>query len=564
VEGHTDVRWALLLATLGLRAAEPGYVDPASCRPCHAKIFESYQRTGMGRSFGKADHVPALDRFFHEASLRYYSVVKHEAAYFVRRFEAGGANLLEKRIDYVVGSGNHSQSFLHRNEIGSLVELPISWYSERGGYWAMSPGYDRPDHSDFRRDVPDSCLFCHNGYPSTANGGLALGIDCQRCHGPGEAHVKNQGPIVNPAKLARDRQMDVCIECHLESASRTLPDSIRRFGRTAFSYRPGEPLSGYMIYFDFARPASDDRITVNNSAHGLRRSRCFLRGGGRVTCTTCHDPHQALTGAEAEARYTRICRDCHATEHDAAIRNCTGCHMQKRRTEDAVHVVMTDHFIRRQPLEGDLLAPVAERHDRHTGAVQLLYPESLPDNPESRLYLALAQVSAPANLREDAAKLEQAIVAAQPAHSEPYFALAEANRKLNRRAAAIGAYQKAIELGFADARAFVATAELLLETGEVDRAIAIIERALPTFPRDTSLLNTLAVLYGRKQRFEDALRLLSNALHINPDEPLSWLNLGVCRQAKGDQKGAEAAYRKALLLQPDFGRAREYLSGLLN
>src|SRR5713101_4771097 len=122
----------------------------------------------------------------------------------------------------------------------------------------MSPGYDRPAHSDFRREISDSCLFCHNGYPSEANGGMALGIDCQRCHGPGEAHVKGKGPMVNPAKLTSERQMEICMQCHLESASRTLPDAIRRFGRGPFSYRPGEPLGGFMLYFDFIRSSADE------------------------------------------------------------------------------------------------------------------------------------------------------------------------------------------------------------------------------------------------------------------------------------------------------------------
>src|SRR5260370_3071304 len=107
----------------------------------------------------------------------------------------------------------------------------------------------------------------------------------------------------------------------------------------------------------------------------------------------CHNPHADGT---AETRQTKICRDCHPATHSPATTGCAGCHMQKRRTEDAVHVVMTDHFIRRRPLEQDLTAPLAERHDRMSGPVKLLYPRSLPDTPETRLYMAITQADTPA------------------------------------------------------------------------------------------------------------------------------------------------------------------------
>src|ERR1700738_914742 len=101
--------WLLLIAVA--YAAEPGYVDPATCQPCHARIFESYRKTGMGRSFSKADSPPPLTEFFHPLSKRSYSVVARSGASYLRRVEPGSANVIEKRIDYVIGSGDQFGTF---------------------------------------------------------------------------------------------------------------------------------------------------------------------------------------------------------------------------------------------------------------------------------------------------------------------------------------------------------------------------------------------------------------------------------------------------------------------
>jgi predicted CXXCH cytochrome family protein len=528
-------------------------------------LYDSYMRTGMGRSFAKATEVPALDTFVHTPSGRHYSVVRRNRAPYLRRSVTSGQGILEKSIDFVVGSGNHSKTFVHRDQSGRLLELPISWYAEKGGYWAMSPGYDRPDHSDLRREISDTCLFCHNGYPSQANGGVASGIDCQRCHGPGEAHVKQRAYIVNPGKLSREGQLDVCMQCHLESASRTLPDAVRRFERSIFAYRPGEPLSDYKLFFEFANStANTNRITVNNSAYGLRQSKCFQKSG-TLTCTTCHDPHAALSGDAAEQRYTSACRSCHATttSHPAHTKTCAGCHMRKRRTEDAVHVVMTDHLIRRKPLAGDLLAPLAERDDRQTGPVQLLHPRRLPNTAESRLYIAVAQIQASANVAADISKLERAIKDAQPWRPEPYAVLAEAYKKAGRNADAIRAYRSALDRDSNRPADIIALSELLAAANQLEKALAILQPAARRNDKDAALWNTLSVIHARAGRLNDALAAVSKAIAIDPDDPVAWLNMGVCLEARKDKKGAEAAYRQALLLQPDLTRATDYLQRLL-
>ena len=66
--------------------------------------------------------------------------------------------------------------------------------------------------------------------------------------------------------------------------------------------------------------------------------------------------------------------------------------MPKRRTDDVVHVVMTDHYIQRRKPSRDLLAPLAEKHDEYKGEVPLLHPTTMSSRADSELYTAVAQV----------------------------------------------------------------------------------------------------------------------------------------------------------------------------
>ncbi|MDQ6700464.1 MAG: hypothetical protein M3Z36_09800 [Acidobacteriota bacterium] len=216
----------------------------------------------MAHSFGPAANASLIEdyernnHFFHKKSGRHYQTFRRDGRVYQRRYELDShgreSNVFEREATFAIGSGHHARTFLHRANSGELTQLPITWYTEEGR-WGMSPGYDNAAPADFTRLADESCLFCHNRYPAPG-AAQPEGIDCQRCHGPGSRHValasggkapkqEIRSAIVNPAHLSPERQMDVCMQCHLETTSAELPGTVRRFERDPFSFRPGEPLA---------------------------------------------------------------------------------------------------------------------------------------------------------------------------------------------------------------------------------------------------------------------------------------------------------------------------------
>jgi tetratricopeptide (TPR) repeat protein len=518
------------------------------CAACHSHIYQTFRRTGMGRSFYRAEQIGTAS-YDHVPSEEHYAVIARDGRFYQRRHQlaADGSqiNVLERSIDFVLGSGNHARTFLHRNQRGELVELPLAWYSENGGTWAINPGYDRPDHLGFQRKLDRECIFCHSAGADPAP------IDCQRCHGRGDGH---------PAKLAARAALEVCLQCHLESSSRALPYAIRRFGRGYFSYRPGEPLQDYMLHFERAA-GSGDAFEINNAGYRFLQSACYRRGNGALTCTTCHNPHEESHSTD---RYQRICRNCHATlpaKHTAAVA-CLDCHMPKRRTDDVVHAVMTDHAIPRRQPSGDPLAPKREQPEAATiyrGQVALFYPPKLPDSPETELYLSLAQVIDGSDYESGIPRLRRALDNHTEAPAEFYAGLAEAYSKTGNLQEARRYWAEALRRNpdLTDARMHYALA--LQQSGRAADAIELLERA----PATPEVLNELGYVLLHANRLNEAVARFRRALAVDPDLPEVWVNLGTALSKQGNQAGAIDALRTAVTLRPNLLAARSNLAILM-
>ncbi len=562
-------------------APEIGYVDPKTCIGCHAAQARSYRVTGMSHAFyqAKPENLPANfekgGKLFHKPSDRYYEIVRRGDRYFHRRHQLGyqgkETNIVEHEVHYVMGSGAHARTLIHRTPENRLLQLPLGWYAEKGGTWAMSPGYDHPAHTDFRRKISYDCMFCHNAYPKLPPGAglpgaeplfpdtLPEGIDCQRCHGPGSAHVAALGrsPMVNPAKLDATRQLEICMQCHLETTSFSLPNSIQRFDRPAFSYRAGEPMAAYMLHFDHAKGTGhEDKFEIVSAAYRLRQSQCFLKSAGKLTCTNCHSPHKP-------SNYLAACQQCHGAKGHTAKGDCVSCHMPVRRTEDVVHAVVTDHLIQRRKPTRDLLAPLAEKQETgdkaYRGEVVPYYPSSSVDD----LYLAVAQVTQKSNLANGIVQLESILRARQPKGPEFYFDLAQAYLSDNRRDEAIKMYEAALQRDANYLPALRSLGVALVQTGQLPRALETLERAKSAGPRDPTALHELGKAYHLAGRSTEAIAALLESVRLDPEFTEARNTLGNVYFETGDAAKAEDALRQTIRIQPDYAEAQNNLANVL-
>jgi len=627
--------------------AESAYAPSGECKTCHVAIAQSYQHVAMARSLYRPTRGNVIEDYtrnnhiYHPASERHYRMVERQGNFYQQRYQLDERgreiNFLEVEITYVIGSGNHARSYLHLSPTGEATELPVTWYSQEHR-WGMSPGYDRPRHPDFSRPIDYACMFCHDATPNLARGAdrygsvprfpqeLPEGIDCQRCHGPGARHIELASSgrakpeqireaIVQPAKLSPELQMDVCQQCHLETTSAKLPQAVARFNRPAYSFRPGQRLGDLLVHFDHPPDAGrEEKFEIVSAAYRLRKSMCYQKSGGRLTCISCHDPHRPPGDS------SNVCRTCHSQvtqpHPDLASSNCAGCHMPKRRTEDVVHVVVTDHRIQRPKPGRDFLAPLTETESEYHGDIALYDPSTL-NQPDHDVYLGIGLVKDGADRSRGIALLEGALAGRRGA-VEAYIELGVAYESQKKPGAAAEDYRKALEIDpqltmvrydlaralaeigntreareqyeqvireapdLAEAHNNLGT--LMVQQGELARAAdeyrsAIrarsiyaeahnnlghvyldqgrfqdaqteVEEALRCDPVFAPAYNSLGIILGSQDRIEPATRNFARAVQLDPSYAEAHYNLGRALHAGGKRENAILEYRRAIQLDP--------------
>ena len=570
-------------------ATDTKYVGMATCKSCHLHIHDTYIHTGMGRSFDHAtlqksaatysDHALVYD----EKSDFYYFPYFKDSVMYIEEFRLNGKDTIYKRtekISYIVGSGQHTNSHIVDFD-GYIFQAPITFYTQEKR-WDMAPGFEASNER-FDRLLASECLTCHNHLPKFDDQSMnkylemPVGIECERCHGPGEIHVREKlagniidtaqfidYSIVNPRDLPRDLQMDLCQRCHLQGVA------VLKEGQTFYDFKPGMKLSDVMNVFLPRYTNSHERFIMASQADRLRQSACFLESD--MTCITCHNPHKSVESTGSD-QYNRACIHCHkastnitelanvsctaaAEKRLAEKDNCSYCHMPKSGSIDIPHVNITDHFISKNNIRLD--NNKNESTVQSGGNGQFLGLQILTKNQGTPLEMAEGYIALYDKYVQSPIMLDSA-----------YYYLQRSDLPLAAK------FKTTIHYFFAqqDYQAIIDNAEQLsienINDGwtayrigqayytyaDFDNALKYYQKAVDILPMHLDFQEKLGVTYFNLQQINAAKKVFELVLSNNRRRPVSLNNLGYIAALNGNLEQAMQFYNEALALDPDYENA---------
>lgn len=382
-------RAELLRATPGQGRAE--YVGSDACAACHpgehASWAATYHRT-MTQRATPTTVLAAFDGRVLAGVDGEYRVERRGEEFWVwmvdpagKRARAQGglvltaAPLVERRVVMITGS-HHMQVYWVAAPVGrALHSFPFAWLIDEARFVPIESTLLRPPEGDMVYTWNEVCIACHAvaGRPGVAEDlrdtrVAELGIACEACHGPGEAHVSgHRDPlrryaqhfagaadpsIVQPGRLAPAKSAELCGRCHSVSLFHD-EDAWRREGDR---YRAGDDLAATQRLvrhplraedprldallerdpdFIAGRMWSDGQVRVTGREYSaLVESRCFA--GGEMSCLSCHQMHGAPPDDQLAAGMggDAACAGCHGEQvgaahshHSPEAAGCMDCHM---------------------------------------------------------------------------------------------------------------------------------------------------------------------------------------------------------------------------------------------
>jgi DmsE family decaheme c-type cytochrome len=220
---------------------------------------------------------------------------------------------------------------------------------------AQTPAATPPLPADAGYVGAETCKACHEDqfrkFESTKMGRLFLkhprntreSIGCENCHGPGKAHVdagggKGVGGMITFAKNDKTpvtKRNEMCTQCHMKGDRvwwQGSPHESRDVACTS-CHKVMENISPKHQMAKATQIETCGQCHIQRRAQMMRSSHMPLREG-KMTCTSCHNPHGSITPAMLkEISINDTCFTCHAEkrgpflwQHAPQNESCTNCH----------------------------------------------------------------------------------------------------------------------------------------------------------------------------------------------------------------------------------------------
>lgn len=307
----------------------PDYISSATCENCHLEQAAAWKKSDHSWAWRDVSEDNVLGNFdnakFEHQGIE-TSFLTDDGGYWIETMDAQQA-LQRYQIKYVIGV-RPLQQYVIELEKGHLQVLDIAWDTEGNQWFMLFPEHENniPGNalhwSGVYKNWNGRCAECHatnyqkNYSPGTrsfSSNWSEIGVTCQGCHGPGEAHVKwaerpglfsvNQYADIKENGLFQQKQgyfssleMEICASCHSR--------------RTAFSSSSPIPGSPFTDHYDLASLRQDlyhsdgqikDEVYVIGS---FLQSKMYKKG---VTCSDCHNPHSGKVKIQGNG----LCTQCH-------------------------------------------------------------------------------------------------------------------------------------------------------------------------------------------------------------------------------------------------------------
>jgi Flp pilus assembly protein TadD len=349
--------------------------------------------------------------------------------------------------------------------------------------------------------------------------------------------------IVNPKHLSDDLQLSICAQCHLSGKAR-----VTRKDRLANDFRPGMPLELFINAF-LAHPEAKFKNKAVGHFDQMLQAKCRTASGGKLLCTSCHDPHASFEPQEALRRFIDDCKSCHQTQvctevqetRDKQQDNCIECHMPTNSNTNIAHISLTDHRIMRRPSEpaasndgpkdqsllvpffqSDVLSPEEQRRD--LGLALIGFTEKMPMNlPIKRPTVEQAR-----------AMLKEALERS-PDDIDAWIALSTAEIAIGNPDAALAAIQTAMRAAPKSEEVLAQVAYVAEVAGRLDLSIAALNDLVANNPGSTDYRIKRMVMQVANGDFYEAQAESQELIRINPLQPTARLIQGMCLYGSGDK-----------------------------